>query len=96
MSEEDQATMFPELEDNNPKHKAVLSAARRFAKAKAERDALLGSSKEKCDGLMGKVIAAMHEARLKKFRHKGVQAEILETKERVEVKVEEESGGDEE
>ena len=92
---DDQTTMWKEIDEGDAKEKAVFLAAKRYAKAKADRDALLGDSKEKCDGLMDKLIGAMHEADMLKFRHKGVEAEIFERSERVVVKVgEEDENGD--
>jgi hypothetical protein len=87
---EDQTTMFPELDLKDPKQKALLSAARKYAKDKAERDALLTTSKEKVDASMGKVIALLHELGLKKFKHEGVKAELIETKEKCTVEEDEE------
>lgn len=95
----EQKPLFPELEDS-PEHKAVLKAAKAFAKAKAERDALLSTSKEKVDGLQANLIACMHKANLEKFKHDGVKAELIKTREKVTVQIgddeEEETEGDDE
>lgn len=90
---EDQATMFPELDDS-AEHKKLLRAARSYARAKKERDELLGSSKEKCDGLMEKVVAAMHDAKLTRFKHDGTKCELIEGREKVVVKTDDEEEGE--
>lgn len=88
--------MFPEIDTTDPHQKALLAAAKRLAKLKGERETLLSTSKEKVDGQMQKVIGLMHECRLTKFRHQGVTAEIIASKEKVEVEIDEEDedGGD--
>lgn len=88
-AETETETMFPELDTDTPGHKQLLAAAKKLARLKAERDSLLSTSKEKVDGQMQKVIALMHESKLAKFRHAGVTAEIIPSKEKVEVEIDE-------
>jgi hypothetical protein len=87
-------TMFPELDTTKPEQKALLSAAKKLAKLRGERDQLLTTSKEKVDTQMQKVITLMHENKVTKFRHQGVTAEIIQTREKVEVEIEEDEDGD--
>jgi hypothetical protein len=94
--DEVQTEMFPELDEGNAKHKQVLRAAKRYAKAKAERDQVLSSAKEKQDATMENLIALMHECNLMKFKYDGVRAEILVTKEKAQVRLEDDASGDDE
>lgn len=87
MIEDEQVEMFPELDTSKPKQKLLLKESRRFAKMKADRDALLSNNKEKVDAQMDKVVALMHENGMSKFRHEGVTVEVFTRKEKVLVKI---------
>ncbi len=89
-TEEETGSLFPELDQDNAKHVAVLKAARAYAKAKQQRSEVLSTAKEKEDGAMGKLLAAMHEAGLVKFKHGGVRGEIIPSKEKCQVRIEDE------
>lgn len=86
--EEQTPSLFPELNMDKDGHKAVLSAAKSLARAKAERAELLGTSKAKVDGKKQKLIGLMHENKLEKFRFNGVKATLVEKMEDVEVTIE--------
>lgn len=79
--------LFPELDLHDPRHKAIFSAARKYYKIKAERDSVLTDSKKKLDGAREKLSALMHEAKLSKFRFRGIVTELFIGEERVTVKV---------
>ncbi len=83
----EQTSLWPDLDEANPKHVSLLKAAKKFAKSKAERDELLSTAKEKQDADMAKVIAMMHEVGLQKFKHEGVSVELITTKEKAQVKL---------
>jgi hypothetical protein len=91
---EEQEELFPELDASNKKHKDVLKAAKAYDKAKAERDKLLTTSKENVDAKGEQLLKKMHECGLKKFKFKGTEAEIIETREKVVVKIGSEDAGD--
>ncbi len=93
--EEVQEEMFPELDMNKDSHKALLKAAKKFAREKADRDALLSTSKEKTDAAMQKLIGLMHEAKLEKFRFDGVTAEVFAPEEKAIVKIESDDDAEE-
>jgi hypothetical protein len=84
---EDQEVMFPDLDMGNPEHKAIVAAAKKFHKAKAERAETLSTAKEKQDAAMERLIALMHGAKITKFQHDGVKAEIIDAKEKAVVKL---------
>lgn len=84
---EEQQDLFPELDDTNPAHKALLKACRAFYKAKADRDTLLKENKAHVEGLHDRLLAMMHEADIKKFRFKDITAQITATREKVQVKL---------
>lgn len=86
----EQADLFPELDTSDPQQKKLLQAARKYARDKAQRDALLSTSKEKVEGSMAAVIALMHECKIDKFRHRGVEAELIRASEKAEVRIEDE------
>lgn len=92
---EEQAEMFPELDDTVPEQKELMRLAKRVAKLKAERENLLSTSKEKVDSAVEKLIAQMHTCKIDKFKHKGVKAERFDGKEKVEVEVDEDTPDDE-
>jgi hypothetical protein len=79
--------LWPELQLNDPKHKAVFAQARRYYKLKAERDAMLTDAKKKLDAAQDKLIGLMHEAKLQKFKFRGIVTEVYAGAERVTVKV---------
>lgn len=94
---EEQAEMFPELDEAKPEQKELMRLAKRFGKAKADRDALLSTAKEKMDGAREKLIAQMHECNITKFKHKGVKAELFEQAEKVTVEIDgDDASGDDE
>ena len=83
----EQGEMFPELNVADPAQKALLAAAKKYAKDKAQRDELLSTSKEKVDASMQQLIAAMHECKIRHFKHKGVEAELITISEKVAVRI---------
>lgn len=85
--DEVQDDLFPELDPNKQKEKAVLLAAKKFNKAKSERDELLSTAKEKVDNRRAELIGLMHEAKIEKFRYEGVTCEIIPGEEKVQVKI---------
>ena len=86
LDDEEQQVMFPELDDSNPQHKTLMKLAKSFHRAKTERDEVLSTAKEKLDAMKEKLIAAMHEAGIKAFDHKGIKVEIISGVEKVQVK----------
>jgi plasmid stability protein len=87
---EEERILFPELDDELPQHKALIRAAMAHAKAKVERGELLTTAKEKEDSTMQKLLALMHECKITKFKHKGVTAEIINSREKATVKLDDE------
>jgi hypothetical protein len=81
----DETEMFPEIDPTKPEDRKMLKAAKKYAKEKADRDALLTTCKEKVDQAL---IAAMHEAKCVKFRGDGVKVEIFPRGEKVTVEIE--------
>lgn len=90
----EQGEMFPELQRDNPAHVALLKAAKKFTKEKAAREAQLKDNKSFVDGLMGKVVDAMHSCDLKKFKFGNISVE-LSTREKVVVKIDSDADEDE-
>lgn len=84
----EQMELIPELDMKNATHKTIVRSARAFYKAKAERDEVLTTAKEKMDGYREKLLASMHEAKIDKFQFKGLKASIVPAKEKVQVKME--------
>lgn len=93
---EEQTELFPELDTSNPEQKELLRFARQYAKAKAERDALLTTHKEKVDGLASKLCGKMHACNILKFRYDGTSAELIQRSEKVIVKTGDGDSDDEE
>ncbi len=81
------ASMFPDLDMADPKHRALVKAAKDFSKAKKERDELLSTAKEKMDARGENLTALMHEAKMTKFKFDGVKAEIIPSREKVQVRI---------
>lgn len=94
--EPEQGEMFPEIDVNDPKQKALLRAAKAYDKAKRERDELLSTAKEKMDTKMSSLIGLLKETKIKQFRHNGLKVELIEGREKVQVKHEGEEGHDDE
>lgn len=90
----EQADLFPELNKDDPKHNALLKAAKKYHSEKAKRDTLLKENKSHVDGLMSNVIGLMHEAEIKKFRFGNVTTELSASKEKVIVKIDTDDDGD--
>lgn len=84
----EQMELIPELDMKNNTHKTIVRTARAFYKAKAERDEVLTTAKEKMDGFKGKLISLMHEAKVDKFKFKGLKVCLVPAKENVQVKLE--------
>lgn len=84
----EQMELIPELDMKNGTHKTIVRTARAFYKAKAERDEVLTTAKEKMDGFRSKLIAVMHEAKVDKFKFKGMKVALIPAKENVQVKIE--------
>lgn len=84
----EQMELIPELDMKNATHKTIVRTARAYHRAKAERDETLTTAKEKMDGHKDKLIAAMHEAKIDKFKFKGMKASLVPAKEKVQVKME--------
>lgn len=80
--------LFKELDEDNEAHMRVFRAAKAFRKAKADRDAVLTTAKDKVDTAEQKLIGLMHEAKLTKFSFKGVKAELLDGREKAKVDLE--------
>ena len=95
VDEHDESSLWPELDNSNPQHKKLLSAAKRFAKMKKERDELLKESKEKFDEQNDEVVALMHEAHITKFKHGAATWEIKPGKEKCVIKIDPEVDEDE-
>ncbi len=92
----EQQDLWPELDNNRSDHKELMKRARKFAKGKVERDELLKTNKEEVDGLMEKVVEAMHQCGLKKFKHEGICVEIITGKEKVKLKIDTDEDEEEE
>ncbi len=84
----EQMELIPELDMKNGTHKTIVRTARAFYKAKAERDEVLTTAKEKMDGFKSKLISVMHEAKIDKFKFKGMKVSLVPAKENVQVKME--------
>lgn len=84
----EQQEMFPELDAKNVEHKKLLKLAKAFAKAKAERDEILSTAKEKSDSAMQALLDQMHRCDLRAFKFDGVRTEIIQSKEKAQVRLE--------
>ena len=91
-----QQVAFPDLDMAKPGDKALLAAAKSYARAKGSRDAVLSTEKEKVDAKMEHLVALMHKNNMTKFHHDGVSAEIIIGRERATVRLEGEDAEDSE
>lgn len=85
-----QQVIWPELDDS-AEHKAVMSAAKKFHRCKQERLEVLGQLKEKQDNAELRLIGLMHENKLTKFKHKGLEVEISDGREKATVRTDDDS-----
>lgn len=79
--------MFPSVDLKNPKHKAVISAAKKFDRLRKERLELLGTAKKSQDDAEMKLITLMHDAGLNAVSHKGINIELTGGRESVKVRI---------
>ena len=68
--------LFPELERNNPEHKALLKLATDFGKKKRAHAEGIGELKGLRDSAEKKLIAKMHELKLTGFIFDGIKVNI--------------------
>lgn len=85
--EEDQKNLFPELDNDNKEHQAVMRQAKKFAKAKASRDEVLSTAKAEVDASEKKLLEMMHAEKIEKFKHNGMKVNIIPKGEKVRVKL---------
>jgi len=94
-TENEDRALFPELDMDNAQDKELFRAAKRYSKAKRERDEVLSTAKEKVDSAREKLVGLMRGKSISKFKHDGTIVEIFEGRTKVVVKEEGEEEEDE-
>jgi hypothetical protein len=92
---EETGKLFPELDKENPEHKALLKLARDYDKKKKAHLEGIATLKEQRDNAEKRLLAKMHELKIDGFIYNGVKVNIEIGAEKAVIKVEEDAGDDE-
>lgn len=82
-------TLFPELDLEDPVHKAIFNVGKRLEKARRTLRETIKRAKDECDELESTMVDRMRAANLSRFRFRGIVAEMKPSEFHVAVKLEE-------